>query len=132
VEWLFLVIPLVILFAVVTRLAAGGMDRDRIREYVEKSGGEVVESQWAPFGPGWFGEKSDRIYDVRYVDKDGNEHEASCKTSLLTGVYFTEDRIVSQAEQLASNAVEQVNELEAENRRLREELEQLRGQQGNA
>ena len=52
---------------------------------------------WAPFGPGWFGEKSDRIYAVRYLDAEGNEHEAHAKTSLWTGVYFTEDEVVRRA-----------------------------------
>lgn len=131
VEWLFFVIPAVILFAIVMRLAAGGMDRDRIKQYVEKDGGKLLDSEWAPFGPGWFGEKSDRIYGVRYVDRDGNEHDASCKTSMMTGVYFTEDRIVNHAEQISPASDVQVSELEAENRRLREELERLREDQGN-
>ncbi|AWM42377.1 hypothetical protein C1280_24910 [Gemmata obscuriglobus] len=111
------------------RLAAGGMDHDRIRQYVEERGGKVLDSSWSPFGPGWFGEKSDRIYGVRYLDRDGNEHEAHCKTSMWTGVYFTEDRIVRYAERPAP-ATDTMTSLEAENRRLREELERLRQGRG--
>jgi hypothetical protein len=121
-------IPMMIIVAIVIRLAAGGMDHDRIRQYVEERGGTVLDSSWAPFGPGWFGEKSDRIYCVRYRDKDGNEHEAHCKTSMWTGVYFTEDHIVKYAERLTPAAPSE-SALETENRRLREELERLRRQQ---
>ena len=128
-EIAFLVIPIVVVIAVVFRLIAGGIDRDRIREYVESRGGRVLEVRWAPFGPGWFGEKSDRIYSVRYLDSSGNEHDAHCKTSMWTGVYLTQDGMVhNAAPPVARHAP--LSELEAENQRLREELEQLRRQAG--
>lgn len=130
-EFFFLLIPVVIVLAIVIRLAAGGMDRDRIEQYVRDRGGKVLDSNWDPFGPGWFGEKSDRIYGVRYLDRDGNEHEAHCKTSMWTGVYFTEDRIVRYAERPTEPAAASESALEAENRRLREEVERLRRQQGH-
>jgi len=125
-EGFLLLIPLFIIIAIVIRLAAGGLDHDRVRQYVEARGGKVIEANWAPFGPGWFGEKSDRIYAVRYLDQDGNEHQAHCKTSMWTGVYFTEDRIVKYADR----ADRQQQSLEDENRRLREELDRLRREQG--
>lgn len=128
----FILIPVFVIIAIVIRLAAGGMDHDRIRQYVEERGGKVLDSQWSPFGPGWFGEKSDRIYGVRYLDKDGNEHQAHCKTSLFTGVYFTEDQIVKNAAPNTPGLTPAESELEAENRRLREELERLRRQRGDA
>ena len=131
-EGFLLLIPVVIVIAVVIRLAAGGLDHDRIKRYVEGRGGEFLDAQWAPFGPGWFGEKSDRIYGVRYLDRDGNEHQAHCKTSLWTGVYFTEDRIVKYADRSARPAAGSEGDLAAENRRLREELERLRREQGGA
>src|SRR5262245_32751136 len=96
-----MIVVLVIVLVVVIRLIAGGWDRDRIRQYVQSKGGRVIDIHWDPFGPGWFGEKSDRIYEVHYVDEDENEHQAHCKTSMLTGVYFTEDRIVRHAERPA-------------------------------
>ena len=129
-EAFFLIIPVLILIAILFRLGAGGMDHDRIRQYVERRGGKVLDSNWSPFGPGWFGEKSDRIYGVRYLDGDGNEHEAHCKTSLWTGVYFTEDRIVRYAERPAPS-VRPDESLEAENRRLREEVERLKRERGD-
>jgi hypothetical protein len=129
VEVAFIVIPLVIVLALVIRLAAGGMDHGRLREYVESRGGRLLEARWTPFGPGWFGEKSDRIYSVRYLDADGNEHEAHCKTSMWTGVYFTRDEIVGYAQPMAAATGRPVSSLEEENRRLREEIERLRRQQ---
>jgi hypothetical protein len=125
-EGFFLLIPLFIIIAIVVRLAAGGLDQDRVRQYVESRGGKLIEASWEPFGPGWFGEKSDRIYAVRYLDGAGHEHQAHCKTSLWTGVYFTEDRIVKHADR----ADRQQPSLEEENRRLREELDRLRRERG--
>ena len=127
-EAIAILIPVVIIVVILIRLGAGGMDHDRIREYVESRGGKVLDSNWSPFGPGWFGEKNDRIYGVRYLDKDGNEHEAHCKTSMWSGVYFTEDKIVKYADREPPREAE--SELEAENRRLREEVERLRRQHG--
>jgi hypothetical protein len=131
--------------AILFRLLAGNMDRDRIRDYVQGRGGRMLSCTWAPFGTGWFGDKSDRIYEVSYLDKEGNQHRATCKTSMWTGVYWTEDRIVVHAQQQPSpdklvepepfqsdgdpwsqTAGRSAEELEAENRRLREELERLK------
>jgi len=74
-------------------VASMSMDKDRIRAYVEDRGGRLVSVNWAPFGRGWFGEKNDRIYEVVYYDREGNQHWATCKTSLFSGVYWTEDRV---------------------------------------
>jgi hypothetical protein len=117
---LLFIIPLV----VVIWLVARGLDSDRVKAYIESRGGRLLEKRWAPFGPGRFGEKSDRIYQVRYLDRDGNEHLAHCKTSMWTGVYFTEDRIANYAERPTG---QRAASLEEENRRLREELKRLRG-----
>jgi len=83
------------------RLIAGRMDHKRVRQYVHSRGGQVLAIKWSPFGPGWFGEKSDRIYSVSYLDQDGNEHAAYCKTSLWTGVYFTQDHLVKHFDRSA-------------------------------
>jgi hypothetical protein len=116
---------------IIIRLLAGSMDGDRVREYIEQRGGRLLSAGWAPFGKGWFGEKSDRIYEVRYLDRDGNEHAATCKTSLFTGVYFTEDQIVSYRQQPTIQEPRddsRMAELERENQRLREELRRSKGQ----
>jgi hypothetical protein len=72
---------------------SSSLDRDRITDYVRERGGRIVSINWAPFGKGWFGEKQARIYEVVYYDDNGNQHFATCKTSMWSGVYWTEDRI---------------------------------------
>ena len=124
-------LPIVLGFialAIVFRLFAGGMDGDRVRAYIEERGGRLLSSGWAPFGKGWFGEQSDRIYEVRYLDGDGNEHEASCKTSMFTGVYFTEDRITRYSKRPTQEPQDdsRLSALELENRRLRDELKRTK------
>jgi hypothetical protein len=119
-EFLLLILVCVALLGL--RLFAGGLDRDRVKKYVESQGGTFIESNWTPFGRGWFGEHGDRIYTVRYVDRDGDEHEAHCKTSMWSGVYLSEDRIVRHAPRKPDRA----STLEAENQRLRAELQRLK------
>jgi hypothetical protein len=120
----FLIIPLVIAVVIAIRIGAGSLDHHRLRSYVEERGGEVIEINWAPFGPGWFGGNKERIYHDRYLDRDGNEHEAYAKTNMWSGVYFTEDRITRYSEPPVDK--EEVESLEEENARLRAELERLK------
>jgi len=129
-----------ILFAIFVRLMAGSMDVDRIDEYISERGGRIIEKQWTPFGKGWFGEKDSRIYRVIYEDSQGNIHEATCKTSMFSGVYFSEDQIVQRRQRrknhednvtLQDTATQEdhhVTSLQEENRQLREEIERLREQ----
>jgi hypothetical protein len=121
------VIPIVIgviFLLVVIRLAAGGLDHDRVDEYISSRGGRMIDRKWNPFGTGWVSAQNDRIYEVRYIDKDGNIHEATCKTSLLGGVYFTQDEIVEYAEK--TKHADRETELEIENRRLKQQIEDLK------
>jgi hypothetical protein len=122
-----LLIPLAIGVAIVFRLIAGSMDRERLRQYVEGRGGKVIYATWAPFGPGWFGGNKERIYQVRYLDHDDNVHEAYARTSMWTGVYFTEDHIIQYGKPPIDE--EDVETLGEENARLRAELARLKRKQ---
>jgi len=98
------------------------MNRNRIRDHILSRGGIIKSIKWEPFGPGWFGEKNNMIYHVCYIDKLGAHHDAYCKTSLWSGVYFTKDFVTQNSpivKRMEAN-------LKAENRRLREELEVLK------
>ena len=117
----FAIFAVFIVIAIVIRLMAGGMDGDRVAEYIRSQGGEMIESHWSPFGRGWFGEKNDRIYEVRYRDRLGNIHEATVKTSMFSGVYFTEDKIVQPAKTDEFHA----SDIESENALLRQRIAEL-------
>lgn len=119
------------------RLIAGVFDEDRVKEYIENRGGELISKEWDPMGKGWFGEQNDRIYFIKYIDKDGNKHEASVKTSTFSGVYFTEDEIVEYASarpkeheniksEISLNVDMDVEKLKAENEKLKKEIEALK------
>jgi hypothetical protein len=119
-----IVIPLL---AIGFRLLADRWDRERIQQYVAERGGSVNDIAWQPFGRGWFGEKGDRIYEVDYTDRDGASHSATCKTSMFSGVYFTDDRTTSGVKPLAiTRADREIATLERENQRLRAEIERLK------
>lgn len=123
-----LIIILFIGVGLMIRLFAGSMDGDRVEVYVRERGGRLLEKNWAPFGKGWFGEKDSRIYEITYLDRDGNTHRATCKTSMFSGVYFTEDNIVAYAARPESPARSEASaeDLAEENRRLRAELERIK------
>lgn len=106
-----------IVVIVLLRLLAGSFDRQRIAEDVARRGGRVESIEWAPFGKGWFGERGDRIYRVRYVDARGRTRDAQCKTRRFSGVYWADDGMDGADDDLA---------LRAENERLRQEVERLK------
>ncbi len=83
VAFLFIVVVIV---GIGLWVASMSMDKGRITSYVKERGGRIVSINWAPFGKGWFGEEKDRIYEVVYYDREGNQHWATCKTSLFAGV----------------------------------------------
>lgn len=135
---------LMICAGVGVRIFAGSMDGSRIDDHIRERGGRLIDKQWTPFGPGWFGSQHERLYEVRYEDADGNLHDATCKTSVFAGVYFTEDRIVEAGRRTGApgrsrevagpverpydvgSSARSREVLAAENRRLREEIERLR------
>ena len=110
-------------FAVVLyRLLLGGFDEERVETYLRHRGWKLIDKSWDPFGPGWFGEKDSRIYRIVYSDEQGRTHRAHVKTSMLSGVYLTNDEIVSEAPQTTPPAED---DLEAENARLRARIAEL-------
>lgn len=115
------VVVIVIFFAIVVRLAAGSFDGDRVKAYVEQTlKGELLGQSWDPLGPGWFGEKDSRIYEIIYKDRDGNTHRANVKTSMMSGVYLTNDVVIERAQPQGATS------LEDEERELRSRLDQIK------
>lgn len=120
-SWMILV--LLAVFIIGSRLIAEGMDQQRIAAYLRRKGAKLISCRYAPFGHGWFGEKGDRIYKLRYRDRAGSLHQATSKTSMFSGVYFTEDEIIEPA----GNGRFFANEtaLEQENAYLRQRIAEL-------
>ena len=118
-----IVFAIAIVLPVLARVFAGRRDRPRIREYIEKRGGELIDLQWNPFGHGWYGDASNRIYDGRYRDQSGNTCLATFKTSRFAGVYATRERIVKPTRKSTTK------DLETENERLRQRIAKLEGRQ---
>lgn len=116
------VIIIFIVIAIIIRLVAGAMDGGRIEDHFSGEGKVFISKEWSPLGKGWFGDSSDRIYLVKYKDKDGHLHEAYCKTSMFSGVYITEDKIV----EYNKKAINGIKDLQAENLKLKEEIERLK------
>jgi len=104
-------------------MAAGAFDGDRMESYVREQGWELVDKSWDPFGPGWFGEQNARVYQIVYKDQHDALHRAHVKTSMLSGVYLTQDRTVDEPTPQVSEA-DGVSPM-AENERLRQRINEL-------
>jgi len=121
-----------VVIAAMFRVGAGNLDHRRIEEHLAQRGARDPRITWTPFGKGWFGDKSDRIYEVRYVDANGDTRVGTFKTSLLSGVFSTDDRVVESAprqdaaDEVGENDATDAVDLAAENARLRAELERVR------
>ncbi|MGJ8633794.1 MAG: hypothetical protein ACSHX7_07735 [Luteolibacter sp.] len=107
-----------IFLAIAIRFIVGSFDGDRVEQYIRDMDCELIDKSWDPFGPGWFGEKDSRIYEIVYRDRDGEVHRAHVKTSMMSGVYLTNDRIIEDKPKRS------VEEEKAELRRRLAELEQ--------
>ena len=125
-----LLIGMFIFVVIVLRLAAGSIDGERVERYLKERGLKLVDRSWDPFGPGWFGEKDSRIYKIIYEDEEGRTHRAHVKTSMMSGVYLTNDEIVEEKPKRASrqSLVEEKAGLE---KRLREIDRELKGSDRN-
>ncbi len=117
-----------ILLALFFRFLAGSFDGDRVERYMESRGWKLIDRSWDPFGPGWFGEENDRIYEVVYEDNDGTIHRAHVKTSMMSGVYLTNDRVVQRNRPVDKYGSEtgEIDALMAENEKLRRQVEELK------
>ncbi len=121
-----IIIVLFIVLAIVFRLMAGSFDGERVERYLRDQGYELIDRSWDPFGPGWFGEKDSRIYQVVYRDREGRVHQAHVKTSMMSGVYLTNDRVVEEPRSGVPRAKES---LENEKERLQRRLAEIEAEQ---
>jgi hypothetical protein len=74
--------------AAVAQITKGEWDRGRIRKEIESKGGRVVSIEMPPLFSGRAGGRGDRTYEVRYTTRRGRTVFATCKTSMLSGVYW--------------------------------------------
>lgn len=92
--FVILVVAAAIMAAIAGRVIIHRLDVNRVRNYAQAQGWQLLSAQWTLFGPGWFGGGKERLYKICYTDGEGRTHNAYAKTSVLAGVYLTEDKIV--------------------------------------
>lgn len=120
-EWI-IIMSLIFAFVIISRFVAGRQDSKRISNYIRQRGGRLISQVWAPFGTGWQGSEDSRIYEIVYTDRNGMRRNATVKTSMWGGVYFTGDDAVGGRLPETSEK----KRLRLENERLKKELGRLR------
>lgn len=95
---------ILIAIAIAFRLMAGSLDHERIDAYIAERGGKILQRNWTPYGKGWFGSRNERIYEIEYTDRDGDRRAATVKTSMFSGVYLTDDRLVASGQSAGPTA----------------------------
>jgi hypothetical protein len=120
-----LIIPILAFVVIGTRILFGKWDKSRIRKYIQQRGGQVTSIEWNPFATGWLYANHDRLYTVAFMDNAGKHYKADCRTSALTGVFFSEESTTLPVK-TATQANSSKMTAEEENQHLRKELEDLR------
>ena len=119
---ILLLIPVFVLWFIVSRWMTELGAHRRIREYFDSIGGEVISISWLPFARNPLERQSPNLYSVTFRDREGAVQTVDCKTSPMEGVYFAE----RSGDPLAMNLDASPSPMAAENRRLRRELERLK------
>jgi hypothetical protein len=131
---LLIIVPLLAILAVLLRFMNRSMDQDRIRNYIEIRSGKILECKLQSASQDWQKQILERTYEVRYLDVQGHEHFAACVTGIFKGILWMDDKYLRYADQVEGTPMPgktdvKANSLEAENQRLRDELERLKRKQ---
>ncbi len=86
------------LFPMLLWLGVIRLDKERVRKHIMASIGTTASIRWRPLKHGWTSDTlrygdGNRIYEVHYIDLNGNSCHAWCKTSLLGGVGLAPDEL---------------------------------------
>jgi len=130
-EWFIasvVVVGILIFVAIKWRKFLERLDRIRVREYLDVRGCRFIDMEATAELPIPCGEYYERDYRLVYEDREGNAHDVCCRTSMWSGVYFTDDRLQqpSQPPSLSTSPSDDWTNLREENQRLGEELGRLR------
>ncbi|HNT76188.1 MAG TPA: hypothetical protein PKH77_14325 [Anaerolineae bacterium] len=90
VDILTVIVPYGVLVAVILWIGWGRYARHRkaIAYYIDSEGGILLSATWAPFAPGWIGERNDAIYAIKYYDAQKQVQQAYAKVSQTGTVYL--------------------------------------------
>ncbi|MEM1295691.1 MAG: hypothetical protein AAGH89_10030 [Verrucomicrobiota bacterium] len=73
-------------------------DEKRIKAYISKEGGNILDARFAMFGAEPNCRRVDRPYQVRFLDRNCHEHEAMFLAATEKGPSIVHDEIVRVAE----------------------------------
>ncbi len=132
-EFLFFLAAGIVLYAICSAARRWG-DKSEIEQNLRRQGARLRFLKRCRRLDTWANKNTARYYQIRYHDRNGWEHEAQCMTDNIGGVYYADDTVSGESavEREAPAAARPVTgenriaDLEAENRRLKAELERSR------
>ncbi len=72
-------------------------DEKRIANYISENGGNILHSKWTPFESQMKKRIAERLYQVRFLDRNCHEHLATFKSGGEHGVFIAHDEIVRRS-----------------------------------
>ena len=85
-------------FVVILVLIINSLFSYLVKRFITEQGGKILECRLAEFRPGKYPSRGDPVYQVRFLDKSGNEHKSYLRMSFIAGVSIEEDQIIKSIE----------------------------------
>lgn len=123
-------------FSLLAMVLNGRFDKRRIRQHLAQQGARLTGIAHCMRVEAMVLDENERFYRIAYLDRNGWQHGAICKTSCFGGIYHADDQVTGPLpgtpEFTAFSPVEpdpseeRLRLLEEENRRLKEALQRDR------
>lgn len=71
-NWLLIVLLIIPAWLLVQVLRKA--DNERLKWFIEDQGGRIISKKWLPLYSEQIIEEGDTVYELRFIDKRGNQH----------------------------------------------------------
>ena len=87
----YIILAIGLIIAIVS--IANVMNKKHIKKSIEGKGGKVLSIKLELLPKGGLFERNETYYTVKFINSKGKQIEAMCKTSMSTGVFWSDDSV---------------------------------------
>ncbi len=88
---------LILLAIIAGRIVLARIDAQRIASYISQEGGNILNTRWTPFVSHVKAKMAERLYRVRFLDRNCHEHLATFKSGGKKRIFVAHDEIVRRS-----------------------------------